>query len=50
MRAFPGTGNGLAVRASGIQQLFSTPFEVRLCCSLVGLLRRLPLEGQTTRT
>jgi hypothetical protein len=33
MRAFPGTGNGLAVRASGIQQLFSTPFEVRLCCS-----------------
>ena len=30
MRAFPGTGNGMAVRASGIQQLFSTPFQVRL--------------------
>src|ERR1700730_614886 len=30
MRAFPGTGNGMAVRASGIQQLFSTPSQVRL--------------------
>src|SRR6202048_1555948 len=30
MPAFPGTGNGMAVRASGIQQLFSTPFQVRL--------------------
>src|SRR6476646_4702989 len=44
MRAFPGTGNGMAVRASGIQQLFSAPFQVRLLS--VGKLRE---NGSGTR-